>query len=118
MRLVQLEVDRRSTGMENQLTNVVVEYTKRILFGLVTIEFIVIDRRPDFKQYEYLRKFLNVTSVYVVGFKVFETEVLSNQIGSANIGFCLEKDPINVTQKYIEQPYKQAYSEQNWTPWT
>lgn len=101
--------------MVNQSSNVVAEYTKRILFGLILIEFCVIDRRPDMKQFDNLRKFLHVTSVYVFGFKVFESEVLSYLIGSANTGFCLEKDPVNVLHQCIEQPYKQMYSEQNRT---
>lgn len=98
--------------MENQLSRIVVEYTKRILFGLVMIEFVVIDRRPDFNQYHNLRKFLHVTSVYVFGFKVFETEVLSFLIGSASTGFCLEKDPIDVVPQSLEPEYVEMYSKQ------
>lgn len=91
----------------------VAEYTKKILLGLVLIEFCVIDRRPDLKQFDNLRKFLHVTSVYVVGFKVFESEVISHLIGNASTGFCLEKDPINVMTQSLESEYKQIYLKQS-----
>lgn len=99
--------------MVKNSSNIVAEYTKRILLGFILIEFCVIDRRPDLKQYDNLRKFLHVTSVYVVGFKVFESEVVSYLIGNASTGFCLEKDPINVMPQSLESEYKQMYLQQS-----
>lgn len=96
--------------MVTNSSKVVLEYVKRIMFGILTINYCIIDRRPDLKDYHNLRKYIHVTTVYFFWLPVFESESMAITIGSFKDNFSLEDDSKDKTLEHIEDEYKQIYT--------
>lgn len=95
--------------MENKSYKNVLDYTERFLLGIISVNFCIIDRRPDLMQYHNLRKYIHVTTVYVFGFPVFETESVSMTIGTFRRNFNIECDLKDKTLEHLQNDYKEIY---------
>ena len=95
--------------MVTNSSKVVLEYVKRVLFGMLSINYTIVDRFPHIKHYHLPRKYIHITTVYFLGVPVFESECTSFTIGTFKENFCLEGNSDNKILELLAEEYKPIY---------